>query len=104
MFVVHEFFYAGYEVAVKALHVIGRLLHPDRGRLLILDKETDVLDAGNSPRYFTEFKLAHDLTKQRLVNSKYWSQVLSDAGLETTAEQRLAPHTGTVQFVCRRGQ
>lgn len=101
MFIIHEFFKPGSRRVIDALRGIARVLRPGTGRLLIMDKQTDVLDRGDAPPYFCEFKLVHDLTNQTLVDNATWKQTLHEAGLELTEEKILSPLSGTVQFVCR---
>lgn len=101
MFIVHEFFGESFDRAAAVLRDLCRVLEPGKGRLLIVDKATDVLDAGAAPPYFTEFKLVHDFTDQALINRAKWAEVLAAASLEVLHEEVLGPHTGTVLFECR---
>lgn len=102
MFLVHEFFSGGMDRAAAVLAALGRALRPGDGRLLILDKHTDSLDAGEAPPYFTEFKLMHDLTGQVLYDLEGWHAVMERAGLVIVSADRLAPHTGNILLECRR--
>lgn len=102
VFLVHEFFSLGPDVAAQKLRDVCRTLVPDRGRLLILDKHTDILQDNGAPPYFSEFKLVHDLTDQVLYTRSQWQELFERAGLEIVHERALAPHTGSILFECRR--
>lgn len=98
LFVLHELI--GKSPGVEqALLAIKRLLRPG-GRLLLLEKATDILRTVRNPPYFSEFKLVHDLTGQELCEQRHWRDFLQGAGLDIQHERVLAPHTGSVLFEC----
>jgi ubiquinone/menaquinone biosynthesis C-methylase UbiE len=101
MFVVHEFFSEGFDIATRHLATLARLLRPGMGRLLVLDKHTDTLER-EAPFHLTEFKLIHDLTGQVLYTEERWRQLIGNAGYELVAAQRLSPtSTGNILIECR---
>jgi SAM-dependent methyltransferase len=98
LFVIHEMI--GKRPGVDAaLHALRNLLRPD-GRLLLLEKATDVLKEMRHPPYFSEFKLFHDLTDQNLTERSHWRELLTAAGFTIRRERVLAPHTGSVLYEC----
>lgn len=99
MFVIHEFFGRDLTHGARLLAEIARALTPGRGRLLIMDKHIDILEA-EAPLYFTEFKLIHDFTNQRLISRAEWHEVLDQAGLRLVGEEILPRHTGTILLEC----
>jgi cyclopropane fatty-acyl-phospholipid synthase-like methyltransferase len=101
MFLIHEFFGEGFDAAATKLRDLTAALKPGTGRLIIMDKHTDILEQGGAPAYFTEFKLVHDFTDQVLCTKQQWHEVLGQAGLEITHEHPLAPHTGSILLECR---
>jgi len=101
LFVIHELLGGGASAAAAALADIARSLQPESGRILVMDKHTDVLVAGGAPGYFTEFKLVHDFTQQVLCTRQQWHEVFDAAKLEIVREEALAPHTGSILFECR---
>lgn len=98
LFVLHELI--GRSPGIEdTLLGIKTLLRPG-GRLLLLEKATDVLTSVRHPPYFSEFKLVHDLTNQTLCERRAWRNLLDGAGLEVLYEDALAPHTGSVLIEC----
>jgi SAM-dependent methyltransferase len=102
MMVVHESLYGGEWNTVQLLRDLSRALVPGTGRMLILDKQTDVLDAGRTPPYFTEYKLVHDLTYQDLCDQAGWERIISAAGMRLESVQKLPEHTGSILLECCR--
>ncbi|MBA3454234.1 MAG: methyltransferase domain-containing protein [Deltaproteobacteria bacterium] len=105
LFVVHEFFRAGFAGAVAEFTALRRLLHPTNGRLLIVDKITDPLDAGQGDAMSKVFKLFHEFTDQALWSREEWGRLFAEAGLAVAFEKEVigpAGHTGTVLFECKR--
>jgi len=102
MMVVHESLHGGEERTVELLRTLAGLLTPERGALLILDKQTDLLDAGQAPAYLTEYKLVHDATLQDLCSSARWRELIERAGMRLEATEALPPHTGSILLDCRR--
>jgi histidinol-phosphate aminotransferase len=100
MMVVHESLYGGEERTVELLSTLAGLL-TDHGSLLVLDKQTDLLDAGEAPPYLTEYKLAHDVTKQDLCSAGRWRELVERAGMRLEATAALPPHTGSILLECR---
>lgn len=100
MMVIHESFFLGEEPTLGLLGNLRRLLTPE-GRLLILDKHIDILEAGQAPPYFTEYKLVHDLTNQDLYTLSQWRAMLPKAGLHLADIEVLPPHTGSVLMSCQ---
>lgn len=100
MMVIHESFFLGEEPTLSLLCNLRQLLTPE-GRLLILDKHIDILEAGQSPPYLTEYKLVHDLTNQDLYTLSQWRALLPKAGLRVVDIEMLPPHTGSVLMSCR---
>ena len=101
MMVVHESLIRGDERTAGLLRDLAALLTP-AGRLIVLDKHTDILEAGAAPPYFTEFKLIHDLTDQDFCTEARWREVFARAGLRLTAVEKLPPHTGSIYLECGR--
>lgn len=101
MMVVHESLFGGEDRTVELLRSLSRLLTPGRGRLLILDKQTDALDAGLAPPYLTEYKLVHDVTTQDLCSAERWEQLVEAAGMRLEGTVVLPPHTGSILLQCR---
>jgi ubiquinone/menaquinone biosynthesis C-methylase UbiE len=102
MFVVHELFSEGFDAAAAHLGSLAVLLRPGSGRLLVLDKHTDVLADGAAPFHLTEFKLVHDLTGQVLCDEARWREVVDRAGYDLVEARRLSPSsTGNLLLECR---
>ncbi|MCB9746817.1 MAG: tRNA (adenine(22)-N(1))-methyltransferase TrmK [Candidatus Omnitrophica bacterium] len=97
MMIIHEYLYEGDDKTIAVLSGVRELLSPS-GSFLLLDKSTDALKT--SPLYFTEFKLAHDLTNQDLCSHLKWKVLLDKAGLKIKNEFPLPPHTGSILFEC----
>lgn len=97
MMIIHEYLYEGEDKLIEVLKGIGELLS-SKGSFILLDKATDALK--NSPLYFTEFKLAHDLTNQDLCSKSKWEELLGEAGLKIKKEIILPFHTGSILFEC----
>jgi hypothetical protein len=102
MMVIHESLYGGEQQTVELLRTLSGLLAPERGALLILDKQTDVLDSGLAPPYLTEYKLVHDVTRQDLCSARRWGELIESAGMRLERTQTLPRHTGSVLLECRR--
>jgi SAM-dependent methyltransferase len=105
LFVVHEFFRAGFENAVQEFQALRALLHPTRGRLVMVDKITDPLEGDNAHSTMMDFELFHQMTDQRLYTRAEWQRLFDAAGLKVSFEKEvIAPtgHTGTVVFECVR--
>lgn len=99
LFVLHELI--GKSPGIEeALLSVRSLLRPNTGRLLLLEKATDIFQTVRHPPYFSEFKLVHDLTNQTLCERAVWRDLLAAAGLKIRREQLLTPHTGSVLFEC----
>jgi len=99
MFVVHEFFGRDLSNGARLIAELARTLTPGRGRLLIMDKHIDILET-EAPLFFTEFKLIHDFTNQRLISRAQWHDVIEMAGLHIVHEEILPKHTGTILLEC----
>ena len=99
MMIIHEYLYQGDDAVIRVLSGIFDLLS-DTGIYVLLDKNTDKLDS--SPKYFSEFKLAHDLTNQDLCSVNKWKYLLDKSGLAVIDEVDMPEHTGSVLFICRR--
>jgi SAM-dependent methyltransferase len=106
LFVVHEFFRAGFERAVAEFQALRALLHPTRGRLVIVDKITDPLDGDGVHSTMMDFQLFHQFTDQTLYSRDEWLRLFAASGLACSFEKQvLTPagqHTGTVVFECVR--
>ena len=106
LFVVHEFFRAGFENAVQEFQALRALLHPTRGRLVMVDKITDPLDGTNAHSMMKDFELFHQMTDQRLYTRAEWQRLFDAAGLKVSFEKEVTTpagqHTGTVVFDCVR--
>lgn len=105
LFVVHEFFRAGFDSAVAEFQAMRRLLRPGGGRLVLVDKVTDPVEAGQAHSTMLDFKLFHDFTDQRLYARDEWARLFAAAGLRATYEKEvIAPngHSGTVVYECVR--
>jgi SAM-dependent methyltransferase len=101
MMVLHESLFGGEERTVELLRTLCGLLAPERGALLVLDKQTDVLDLGEAPAYLTEYKLAHDITKQDLCSADRWRELVEASGMRITGTRTLPAHTGSILMECR---
>lgn len=99
MMILHEYLFEGEQKVVDVLRSICELLSVS-GSFILLDKATDALR--HSPLYFTEFKLAHDLTNQDLCSRSKWEELLNKAGLKIKAAVRLPEHTGSILLECIR--
>ncbi|HXM56039.1 MAG TPA: class I SAM-dependent methyltransferase [Candidatus Dormibacteraeota bacterium] len=104
MMVVHESLARGEAQTVELLRTLGGLLTPGRGALLILDKQTDLLDAGQAPPYLTEYKLVHDVTWQDLCSAERWRELVEAAGMRLAGTQALPAHTGSILLECRHAR
>ena len=104
MMVVHESLSDGEGRTVELLRTLSGLLAPERGALLVLDKQTDLLDGGGAPGYLTEYKLAHDVTWQDLCSAGRWRELVESAGMRLEATVALPPHTGSILLDCRPGR
>lgn len=100
LFVFHELLGGNHDSMTSALRRLGTMLRPG-GALLILDKQTDVLDKGEAPPFFTEFKYLHDVTDQELCDQATWKALLNEAGFDVTATP-LALNSGNVFLECVR--
>jgi histidinol-phosphate aminotransferase len=103
MMVAHESLSDGEDRAVELLRTLSGLLTPGRGALLILDKQTDLLDSGQAPAYLTEYKLAHDVTGQDLCSARRWRELIERAGMRLEWTEALPAHTGSILLECRPG-
>lgn len=103
MMVLHEFIRLGIDKMIATLRTLVDLVSIGSGRVLILDKHTDVLENGADPLYFTEYKLAHDLTQQDLCTEAEWRRLFKLAGLDVIYKEALPTHTGSILFECRGG-
>lgn len=101
MMVLHEFIRLGNDKMIATLRTLVDLVSTESGRVLILDKHTDVLENGAGPLYFTEYKLAHDLTQQDLCTEAEWRRLFRLAGLDIIYKEILPMHTGSILFECR---
>jgi SAM-dependent methyltransferase len=101
MMVVHESLFGGEQRTIELLRTLGGLLAPERGALLLLDKQTDVLDLGQAPAYLTEYKLAHDVTRQDLCSARRWEELVEASGMQLAGTATLPAHTGSILMECR---
>jgi SAM-dependent methyltransferase len=97
MMIIHEYLYEGEAKVIQVLTSICELLSKT-GSFILLDKATDALE--HSPLYFTEFKLAHDLTNQNLCSKLKWEDILNKAGLRLRTATKLPEHTGSILLEC----
>ena len=105
LFVVHEVFRGGFDAAVAEFRTLARLLRPKTGRLVIVDKITDPLDAGEADPLFAVFQLFHAFTDQTLWSRAQWQRLFDEVGLAVTFQRELVGpggHSGTIVYDCVR--